>query len=158
MAARKSGDERFDRVEEQLSAIMRFPDDKLATFTVGFDATATASTRSSARRASCASIPAYEYEGALELELTVGDKKPKKKKLKARDQIGAEIGYFSECILKGKEPEPGGVEGMADVRVIRAIYRSIDEGHPVRMEPIKSSSGRRWRRSARSRRSGPSRR
>ncbi|HTJ83586.1 MAG TPA: gfo/Idh/MocA family oxidoreductase, partial [Polyangiaceae bacterium] len=77
--------------------------------------------------------PAYEYEGELGYQLTVGNKKPKRAKLKARDQIGPEIDYFSTCILKGKEPEPSGLEGLADVRVIAAIHRSIDEKRPVRL-------------------------
>ena len=90
-----------------------------------------ASTRSSATKGTLRVDPAYEYRGSLALELTVGDKKPKRKKFKAHDQIGPEIEYFSECILEGHDPEPSGREGLADVRVIRAIYRSIDERRPV---------------------------
>ena len=75
----------------------------------------------------------------MELELTVGDKKPKRKKFKARDQIGPEIEYFSDCILKGRDPEPSGLEGLADVRIIRALYRSIDERRPVALAPVDKS-------------------
>ncbi|HTJ82522.1 MAG TPA: Gfo/Idh/MocA family oxidoreductase, partial [Polyangiaceae bacterium] len=75
--------------------------------------------------------PAYEYEGTLALELTIGDKKPRHERFKERDQIGPEIEYFADCILKGRDPEPSGLEGLADVRVIRALYRSIDERRPV---------------------------
>ena len=33
--------------------------------------------------------------------------------------------YFSDCILRDSEPEPPGEEGIADVRVIEALNRSI---------------------------------
>jgi glucose-fructose oxidoreductase len=136
LAARRPDDPRFEKVEEQVSAILRFPGERLATFTVGFGAEATASYEVVGDKGKLRVDPAYEYKGPLELELTVGDKKPKRKKHKSRDQIGPEISYFSDCILKGKEPEPSGVEGLADVRVIRALYRSIDEGRPVRLDDL----------------------
>jgi hypothetical protein len=34
-------------------------------------------------------------------------------------------------VLEGREPEPSGVEGLADVRVIRALQRSAEERAPV---------------------------
>jgi predicted dehydrogenase len=46
-----------------------------------------------------------------------------------RDQFAAEIGYFSECILKNREPEHSGREGMAEVRIVEAIYRSARAGN-----------------------------
>ena len=136
LAGRARDDERFEKVEEQVSAILRFSDDKLATFTVGFGAAATGFYEVVGAKGTLRVDPAYEYEGALAYELTVDGKKPKRKKLEPRDQIGPEISYFSECILKGKHPEPSGLEGLADVRVIRAIYRSIDEGGPVRLDQL----------------------
>jgi predicted dehydrogenase len=137
MAARRDDDPRFEKVEEQASAILRFAGERLATFTVGFGAEATGFYEVVGEKGKLCLDPAYEYEGTLELELTVGDKKPRRKKFKSRDQIGPEISYFSDCILKGKQPEPSGLEGLADVRVIRAIYRSIDEGRPVKLDELK---------------------
>jgi glucose-fructose oxidoreductase len=32
--------------------------------------------------------------------------------------------HFSDCILNDRAPEPSGDEGLADVRVIRALYKS----------------------------------
>ncbi|MEO8890114.1 MAG: gfo/Idh/MocA family oxidoreductase, partial [Coleofasciculaceae cyanobacterium] len=51
--------------------------------------------------------------------------------------FAAEIAYFSECLLKGSDPEPSGVEGLADVRVIRAIYESAKTGLPVKLGEFK---------------------
>jgi glucose-fructose oxidoreductase len=129
--AARGDDKRFGNVEEQVSAILRFPGERLAQFTVGFGATATDYYEVVGTKGRVRLDPAYAYHGDLALELTVGDKKPKRKRFKSRDQIGAEIEYFCDCILDGSEPEPSGTEGLADVRVIRAIYRSIDERRPV---------------------------
>ena len=68
--------------------------------------------------------------------MTVGDK-TKEKTFPKRDQFAAELVYFSDCILKDKDPEPSGYEGLLDVRVIQAIYESIRTRRAVRIpEPI----------------------
>jgi len=46
--------------------------------------------------------------------------------------------YSSECILQNKEPEPSGLEGLADVRIVNAIYESVRTNKPVRIEAIES--------------------
>lgn len=134
--AARGRDDRFGKVEEQVSAILRFGGERLAAFTVGFGAAATGFYEIVGDKGKLRVDPAFSYREELALELTVGERKPKRQKWKTRDQIAPEIAYFSECILKGLEPEPSGVEGLADVRVIRAIYRSIDEGRPVRLEEL----------------------
>jgi len=35
-----------------------------------------------------------------------------------------------------QDPEPGAEEGLADVRVIRALYRSAELGAPVELPPF----------------------
>jgi glucose-fructose oxidoreductase len=50
-----------------------------------------------------------------------------------RDQFAAELIYFSDCILKGKEPEPSGLEGLADVRIVRAAYESARTGRVIEL-------------------------
>jgi glucose-fructose oxidoreductase len=129
--AARGDDQRFANVEEQASALLRFPGERLAQFTVGFGAESTGYYELVGTKGKLRVDPAYEYRGGTALELTVGDKKPKRKQWKSRDQIAPEIEYFSGCILEGSDPEPSGTEGLADVRVVRAIYRSIDERRPV---------------------------
>jgi glucose-fructose oxidoreductase len=76
--------------------------------------------------------PAFEYVGELAFKLKAGEKE-QEKTFAARDQFGAEISYFSECILKGREPEPSGLEGMIDVAIIEAMYRSAKAGRPMKL-------------------------
>jgi glucose-fructose oxidoreductase len=42
--------------------------------------------------------------------------------------------YFSDCILQNKEPEPSGREGLIDVKIIEALYRSARTAAPVTLE------------------------
>jgi predicted dehydrogenase len=67
--------------------------------------------------------PAYEYAKGIKHQLIVGGK-TKTRSFPKRDQFAAEIQYFSDCILQNKEPEPSGLEGLVDVRIVEAIYES----------------------------------
>jgi predicted dehydrogenase len=44
------------------------------------------------------------------------------------DHFATEIDAFSQAILQGKPFEPSGADGLRDLRVIEAIYRSIASG------------------------------
>jgi hypothetical protein len=39
-------------------------------------------------------------------------------------------------VRSGRDPQPGGREGLADVRIIEALYRSAETGRPVRLGPF----------------------
>ena len=133
-----SGDGRFREVEEMASAIMRFPKERLATFTCSFGAADVSMYQVAGTKGDLRVDPAYEYQGKLAHRLTV-DGKTTKKSFRRRDQFGAEIAYFSNCILRDTEPEPSGEEGLLDVRVIRALYRSAEAGELIQLEPVRRS-------------------
>jgi len=46
-----------------------------------------------------------------------------KQKFKLMDEFVLELDAFADCILRRREPEPSGKEGMRDVAVMQAIYR-----------------------------------
>jgi len=71
----------------------------------------------------------------MNLRVKIGERE-REKKFEKRDQIAPEILYFSECVLSGRQPEPSGREGLADVRVITALYESARTGRPVRLGPF----------------------
>src|SRR5207245_9798673 len=77
--------------------------------------------------------PAYEYATGLQHHLDIGGKK-KTVRFPKRDQFAPELIYFSDCIIKDKEPEPSGVEGLQDVRIIRALYRSAQESKTANLD------------------------
>jgi len=130
------GDERFGQCEETTSAILRFPGkERLATFTCSFGAADVSHYRVVGSKGQLVMDPAYEYAGELEQKVTV-DGRTRSKTFGKRDQFAPELISFSESILTGNAPEPSGWEGLADVRIIRALYRSADTGQPVTLEPF----------------------
>ena len=127
-----SGDERFREVAETASALLRFPGDRIAAFTCSFGAGDAGWYQVVGTKGDLRMDPAYEYAQPLEQQVTVGGK-TRERTFPKRDQFAAELIAFSDAVLSGKDPEPSGVEGLADVRVIEALRRSADEGRPVRL-------------------------
>ena len=141
----KSGDSRFREVLETVSAMLRFPGDRVASFTCSSGAAPTDMFEVIGTQGVLRLQPAIDYHQQLKSILVLGGKTEERVFTK-QDQFGAELLYFSQCILKGEEPEPDGQEGLADVRIIQAILKSAESGHIV---PLKIS--------ARSRRPGMNR-
>ena len=133
--AARGRDRRFREVDEMTSAVLRFPGDRLATFTSSFGAADAGSYEVVGTEGSLRVDPAYEYADSLEHRLKVGDV-TERREFGRRDQFGAELVYFSDCVLSHEEPEPSGREGLADVRVIEALYRSARTGRRVPLAPF----------------------
>jgi glucose-fructose oxidoreductase len=131
----RNREHRFQKVDEMMSAILHFPEERLASFTCSFGAADISRYTVVGTKGVLTSDPAYEYAMAIEQEIIAGGKKFKRKFAK-RDQFAAEISYFSDCILKNKTPEPSGLEGLADVRVVRALYKSARSGTAVALPPF----------------------
>src|SRR6201986_4769243 len=102
------------------SALMRFPDDRLATFTASFGAADRSAFEVIGTKGVLKMDPAYEMVGDLKSEVIIGER-IKKSTFPKRDQFAPELSYFSNCILKNRGPEPGGLEGLADVRIVNAL-------------------------------------
>ena len=126
---------RFKKVDEMMSAVLHFPEERLATFTCSFGAADISRYTVGGTKGVLTCDPAYEYAMDIEQEIVVGGKKSKRKFAK-RDQFAAEIAYFSDCILKNRAPEPSGLEGLADVRIVRALYKSARSGRAVGLPPF----------------------
>jgi glucose-fructose oxidoreductase len=126
---------RLDEVEESVSALLRFPGERLAAFTASFGAAKVSEYRLAGRKGDLAVEPAYDYARPLKHRLTI-DGEMRERRFAKRDQFAPELLYFSDCVLQNGTPEPGGDEGLADVRIIRALYRSAESGRPQRLEPF----------------------
>jgi glucose-fructose oxidoreductase len=129
---------RFDEVEESVSATLRFPGERLASFMTSFGADKTSEYRIVGTEGTLRVDPAYELADGLEHHLSHA-KKTKRRAFGRTDQFAPELLHFSDCILQDREPEPSGEEGLADVRVIRALYRSARLGRPVKLGPRRAA-------------------
>lgn len=131
----RGGRQRFADSDETTAAILRFPGGRIATFASTFGTADHDRYTVHGTEGSLRVEPAFQFRAALGHRLTVGERSCSVG-FPERDQIAPEILHFSECILEDREPEPSGREGLADVRVIRALYRSAAEGRAIRLEPV----------------------
>jgi predicted dehydrogenase len=125
--ASNSGDKRFTEVPETVHVLMKFPQNRIANFICSFGAADRSRYEVIGTKGSVVCEPAYEYAEGLAYELTIGEKK-KKKKFSKSDQFAPELIHFAKCIRTGRKPEPSGKEGLIDVAIIEAIHRSIASG------------------------------
>jgi predicted dehydrogenase len=136
MASRDAA--RFDEVEEMFSATLRFPGERLASFVCSFGASDVAEYRVIGTKGDVRLDPAYEYGAELRQFVTTGGQ-PRQQVFAKRDQFAAELAYFSDCVQRGVEPEPSGWEGLADVRIVEALYRSAKKGRPIALAPFEKN-------------------
>jgi glucose-fructose oxidoreductase len=122
-------------IDETTAATLRFGDDQVATFVTSFNASDVAAYRIVGTKGDLHADPAYEYAEGLKYSLTI-DGKTTRKAIGKRDQFAPELLYFSDCILKDREPEPSGEEGLQDVRIVEALYKSAKSGKPVAIRPF----------------------
>lgn len=130
-----NGDRRFRHVEEMTSVVMRFPEERLANFTCSFGSADIGYYSLIGTKGVLRLDPAYEYAMPIK-QFVTRDEKTKTKVFPKRDQFAAELVYFSDCILRDKEPEPSGLEGLADVRIVEAIYESARTGKTIRLPEL----------------------
>jgi glucose-fructose oxidoreductase len=128
--ATNSGDARFKEVPETVSAVLKFPANRVATFTCSFGAADRSAYEVVGTRGSLRMEPAYEYAEGLAFEVTIGERK-RRRQFTKRDQFAPELLYFSDCVLRDRKVEPSGEEGLADVRVIEALRESMANGRFV---------------------------
>jgi predicted dehydrogenase len=122
-------------VEESVAALLRFPNERVASFVCSFGSAKVSQYRVVGTKGDLLLEPAYEYAAPLKHKLTI-DGDTRERRFAKRDQFAPELLYFSDCVLQGREPEPGAAEGLADVRVIRALYRSAESGQAVMLQPF----------------------
>ena len=118
------------------AAVLRFPQDRIASFTTSFGAADVASYEIIGTKGILRVDPAYEYAMPLKHYLTI-DSKTTTRTFPRRDQFAPELLYFSDCIIRNIEPEPSGEDGLQDVRVVRALYRAAETGRPVKLAPAR---------------------
>ena len=135
MITQPAGDERFRDVEQTLSAVLRFSENRIATFTCSFDGAAVSEFRVIGTKGDLRVENAFEYTTPMTHWLTI-DAETRRQKFRKRDQFAPELLYFSDCIAENRPVEPSAREGLADVRVIRALYESVDTGQTVKLPPF----------------------
>lgn len=128
-------DPRFDEADETTSAILEFPDDRLATFTTSFGSAWVETYRVVGTEGEIRVEPAYGYAGQLSYTLSSGGRVREENRFPSTDQFAPELLHMARSVREGRDPGPDGREGLADVRVVRAAYASARSGERVRLAP-----------------------
>jgi predicted dehydrogenase len=124
--------------DDTVTVMLRFPEGRLAHFAVSYYGNAIDAYTVLGTKGSLQVQPGYTYGKSLEHFLTVGAKEDKIS-YKNTDHFGGEMKYFSDCILHDIDPEPDAEEGLADVRVLEAIQRSLATGQVQALAPFARS-------------------
>ena len=131
-ASANTGEERFHEVDEMTAVILRYPGDRLATFTTSFGAADTSRYEIIGTKGTLIVDPAYEIGETLVHHQTIDDR-TRKHRFTRRDQFAPELEYFADCILQDREPEPSALEGLADVQIIQGLLQSARSRRPMRL-------------------------
>jgi predicted dehydrogenase len=121
--------------DESISCILRFTEQKQASFTVGIGAYGTRE------------FDLIGTKGRIRLENAFGGLKTKRlkfyhdKKITTRryppaDLISLDLLHFSEGLQKKKKPETKIEDGIEEVKIMEALLLSIDLGTPISLEEI----------------------
>jgi glucose-fructose oxidoreductase len=129
------GAAKLREIDESTGALLRFDGGRVAAFVTSFNGANVAAYRIVGTTGDLHVDPAYEYAKGLAYDLTVNGKTTRKR-IGRRDQFAPQLLHFSDCILRNREPGPSGEEGLQDVRIVQALYKSARTGRAVRIPPF----------------------
>jgi predicted dehydrogenase len=117
---------KFKEVDETILWQAKFPSGVVSNSICTYSANGLAGFRAATTRGWFAMDPAYFYNGnrgrrsdGPEINLPSGD------------QFATELDDFADCIINKRPTKVAGEMGLADVKVLTAIYESIRKGRPV---------------------------
>jgi predicted dehydrogenase len=129
--------ERF-QFDDTVAVTLRFPEGRVAAFGLSYNGGNVDDFRIVGTRGDLFSQPAYQAGLAPEHVRTTG-KRRCTETFPRIDHFGAELKYFSECILERRSAESNGEDGLLDVRVIAAIELALQTGQVQMLEPYHPS-------------------
>lgn len=128
-------DGRFREVEENVAWNMHFPSGTVASCLTSYGSNFTGNLwHVTGSTGTVEMNPAYSYtdlrlagqtENSENTDFSISDPNPR--------QFAREGDHLAECIFENKQPKTAGEEGLRDLKIIRAIYQSSDEGRAIRM-------------------------
>jgi len=136
-------DPRFAEVEATCSFTLRFASGLIATCNSGYAGHRSQFLRMEGEEAWAELNPAFGYTGLkLRMSRLEGEHEVAiEPSIEAKDQFATEMDHMARCVLTGAEPHTPGEEGLADQRLIEAIYESARTGKAVKVVPASGTRG-----------------
>ena len=132
------GDPRFKEVEEMVSFTLRFPSGLVANSAASYGLHENRRLGVGLPGAAIEIGNAFAYEGQ-QVRVAHRDGNTESvddRRIPAKNQFALELDHLAECIRTGRMPRTPGQEGLADQRIMEAIYRSAETGQPVALAKI----------------------
>jgi glucose-fructose oxidoreductase len=130
MEATDRKDPRFKTVEDRIDFQLRFPNQLIANCVSSYSSAHNAY-RVTGSKGWVGLDPATPYAGQ-QMWTRIGGKVEQVELPKpAKNQFVAMLDHLPECIASGREPIVAGEEGLRDMRLIEAIYRSAREHRAI---------------------------
>jgi predicted dehydrogenase len=121
---------RYREVEENISFQLKFPEGIVLQASSSFGAAKGSFLHVHGERGWAALDPAYPYNERRRLFGEINGRWFEKE-FRPIDEFALELDAFADAVRRGRDPEPDGLEGLRDVAVMEAIYRSARENRPV---------------------------
>jgi glucose-fructose oxidoreductase len=126
-------DPRFATVEDRIDFLLKFPSGIIANCVSSYSS-AHNGYRVIGTQGFVDMEPATPYEGQRMTIRKGGETIPRVLPVPAKSQFAEQLDHLSECVLTDRQPIVAGEEGLADLVVMEAIYRSVREGRTIRLD------------------------
>lgn len=126
-------DPRFRTVEDRIDFMLRFPSGIIANCVSSYSSGHNGY-RVIGSQGWIDMEPATPYSGQTMTIRKDGVTAPRTLPAPAKNQFAAQLDHLPECIINGSTPIVAGEEGLADLRVIEAIYQSAAEHRSVNIK------------------------
>ena len=135
---RPKDDPRFREVEDVATFTLLFPSGVMGVGTSGYSFHESRSMRAMATAGAIGFDNAFAYSGnAMTIARKVGMVEGLERRQYApKSQFAAEMDNFAEAIRADKTPHTPGEEGLADMRIIEAIYQAAAGGGVVKLPRV----------------------
>lgn len=136
MESTDRSDPRFRTVEDRIDSVFRFPSGVIASCVSSYSSGHNAF-RVTGTEGWIGAEPATPYEGhVLRVKRKGQDAETVEPPALPFNQFVGQLDHLAECVLTGAEPIVPGEEGLRDLLLIEAIYRSAREGRTVEMPRV----------------------
>ena len=127
--------QRFSGVEDSIAFRLTHPGGLVCQGTSSYSAQAASFVQVHGDKGWAALNPAFAFEEERRLFGKIQGRWFEQK-FKVIDEFVLELDGFAECVRRGRDPGPDGLEGLRDIATVEAIYRSARENRTVPVEKI----------------------
>lgn len=128
-------DPRFREVEESVMWLMRFPSGAMANLSTSYGIHRASRMAVNLDGGTLILENAFPYRGQQLFEVRAQDKLETKTMIQIgpKDHFATEMDHMAECVMKDQMPRTPGEEGLRDMRLTEAIYRSAESRTSVKV-------------------------